>query len=59
MCNSGTTALHLALETLKEVDGWDENTEILVPAITFIATSNAYLHASLKVVFVDVDPTNI
>ena len=37
MCNSGTSALHLALETLKEVDGWDENTEVLVPAITFIA----------------------
>lgn len=39
MCNSGTTALHLALETLKEADGWDSSTEVLVPAITFIATS--------------------
>lgn len=56
MCNSGTSALHLALEVLKEVDGWDENTEVLVPAITFIATSNACLHAGLKVVFVDVEP---
>lgn len=56
MCNSGTTALHLALETLKETDGWNEDTEVLVPAITFIATSNACLHAGLKVVFVDVDP---
>ena len=55
MCNSGTSALHLALETLKEVDGWDENTEVLVPAITFIATSNACLHAGLKVTFVDVE----
>ena len=57
MCNSGTSALHLALEALKEVDGWDEHTEILVPAITFIATSNAVIHAGMKVVFVDVDPT--
>jgi len=56
MCNSGTSALHLALEALKETDGWDANTEILVPAITFIATSNAVLHAGMKVVFVDVDP---
>ncbi len=56
MCNSGTTALHLALETLKEVDGWDENTEVLVPAITFIATPNSVLHAGMKVVFVDVEP---
>ncbi len=55
MCNSGTTALHLALETLKETEGWDKNKEILVPSITFIATSNACLHAGLKVVFVDVD----
>lgn len=55
MCNSGTSALHLALETLKELDGWDEKTEVLVPAITFIATSNACIHAGLKVVFVDVD----
>ncbi len=56
MCNSGTSALHLALETLKELDGWDENTEVIVPAVTFIATSNACLHTGLKVVFVDVDP---
>lgn len=55
MCNSGTTALHLALETLKETEGWNSDTEVLVPAITFIATSNACLHAGLKVVFVDVN----
>lgn len=41
-------------------------TEILCPAITFIATSNACLHVGLKVIFVDVefdtynmDPTEI
>lgn len=56
MCNSGTSALHLALETLKETEQWDENTEVLCPAITFIATSNAVLHAGMKVVFVDVEP---
>lgn len=56
MCNSGTGALHLALEALREVDGWSDETEILVPAITFIATSNAVLHAGMKPVFVDVDP---
>ncbi len=55
MCNSGTSALHLALEALKETDGWDSDTEVLVPAITFIATSNAVLHAGMKPVFVDVD----
>ena len=55
MCNSGTSALHLALEALKETDGWDADTEVLVPAITFIATSNAVMHAGMKPVFVDVD----
>lgn len=55
MCNSGTTALQLALETFKEMYQWDENTEVLCPAITFIATSNACLHTGLKVKFVDVD----
>lgn len=57
MCNSGTGALHLALEALREVDGWTDETEVLVPAITFIATSNAVMHAGMKPVFVDVDPT--
>ena len=57
MCSSGTSALHLALEALREVDGWTDETEALVPAITFIATSNAVLHAGMKPVFVDVDPT--
>lgn len=56
MNNSGTNALHIAFEALKEVDDWDENTEVLVPAITFIATSNAVIHSGLKVLFVDVDP---
>lgn len=55
-CNSGTSALHVALEALKEKYGWKENSEVLVPAITFIATSNACMHAGLKPVFVDVDP---
>lgn len=56
MCNSGTSALELAFAALKETEGWDENTEVLCPAITFISTSNAVLHVGLKVKFVDVDP---
>lgn len=56
MCNSGTSALHLAMEALREVDGWNDETEILVPAITFIATSNAVMHAGMKPIFVDVHP---
>ena len=55
MCNSGTGALHLALLALKEKYGWNDGDEVLVPAITFIATSNAVIHAGLKPVFVEVD----
>ena len=57
-CNSGTSALHVGVEVLKEVYGCPkgENSEVLVPAITFIATSNAVMHAGLKPVFVDVEP---
>ena len=56
MCSSGTSALHLAMMALREMDNWADEMEILVPAITFIATSNAVLHAGMKPVFVDVDP---
>jgi perosamine synthetase len=55
-CNSGTSALHLAVQALKEKHGWKDGDEVLVPAVTFIATSNVVLHNRLKPVFVDVDP---
>lgn len=55
MCSSGTSALHLALLALKEKYHWDNDDEVLVPAITFIATSNAVLHAGMVPVFVDID----
>jgi len=54
-CNSGTSALQIALATLKEVHGYKDGDEVLVPAITFIATSNVVLQNNLTPVFVDVD----
>jgi perosamine synthetase len=42
-CNSGTSALHVALAALKESNGWQDGDEVLVPALTFIATSNIVL----------------
>ncbi len=53
--NSGTSALHVGLEAMKEKFGWKPQSKVLVPAITFIASSNACLHAGLGPVFVDVD----
>ena len=55
-CNSGTSALHIALAALKELHGWADGDEVLVPAVTFVATSNVVLHNRLTPVFVDVDP---
>jgi perosamine synthetase len=55
-CNSGTSALQIALATLKERYGYKDGDEVLVPATTFIATSNVVLQNNLTPVFVDVDP---
>lgn len=56
MCNSGTSALHIALAALKEIDGWQDGDEVLVPALTFVATANVVLHNGLTPIFVDVEP---
>ncbi|MEO8075580.1 MAG: DegT/DnrJ/EryC1/StrS family aminotransferase, partial [Acidobacteriota bacterium] len=56
MCNSGTSALQIALQAVKEVHGWDDGDEVLVPAVTFVATANVVLYNQLMPVFVDVEP---
>lgn len=56
MCNSGTSALRVAVAAAKETCGWKDGDEVLVPAVTFVATSNVLLQQNLKPVFVDVDP---
>jgi perosamine synthetase len=54
--NSGTSALQVALAALKEVYDYRDGDEVIVPATTFIATSNIVIQNGLKPVFVDVDP---
>jgi CDP-6-deoxy-D-xylo-4-hexulose-3-dehydrase len=54
--NSGTSALQVALAALKEVYNYQDGDEVLVPATTFIATSNIVIQNGLKPVFVDVEP---
>jgi perosamine synthetase len=49
---SGTAALHLALHEL----GIGAGDEVIVPALTFIASVNPILYVGAKPVFVDVDP---
>jgi len=55
LSNSGTSALQIALQTLKELHGWNDGDEVLVPAVTFVATANIVLHNNLTPVFVDVE----
>ncbi len=55
-CNSGTSALQVALAALKEVYRYKLGDEVLVPATTFIATSNIVLQNGLKPIFVDAHP---
>lgn len=56
MCNSGTSALQVALAALKEQRHYSDGDEVLVPAVTFIATSNIVLQNRMVPIFVDVDP---
>jgi len=50
--SNGTVALHLALVSL----GIGKNDEVVVPALTFIATANAVTYTGAKVVLVDSHP---
>ena len=51
--NSGTAALHIALAAV----GLAPGDEVIVPALSFIATAQAVLHEGATPVFADVDPT--
>ncbi len=55
MSNSGTDALRIAVAALKEKRGWKDGDEVIVPALTFIATSNVVIQNNLTPVFVDVE----
>jgi len=51
-CCNGTAALHLALKSL----GVGPGDEVIVPALTFIATANAVTYCAARPVFADSDP---
>jgi perosamine synthetase len=53
--NSATAALHLALN----VYDFPENSEVLVPNITFVSTAHSVLYNKLKPVFVDIDEATL
>src|SRR5262249_16652920 len=51
-CSSGTAALHLAALAL----GIGPDDAVVVPAITFLASANAFRFQGAHIVFADVDP---
>ena len=52
--NSGTSALHLALEAM----GVGMGDSVVIPSLTFAATANAVLYTGAKPVVIDVEPEN-
>lgn len=53
--SSGTAALKIALHALKDKYGWKDGDEVIIPAVTFVATMNVVIMNNLKPVLVDVD----
>ena len=56
LSNSGTSSLQVALQAMKELHGWEDGTEVIVPATTFVATVNIVLHNRMTPVLVDIEP---
>ena len=56
LSNSGTSSLQVSLQAMKELHGWEDGDEVIVPAVTFVATANVVLHNRLTPVLADVDP---
>ena len=52
--SSGTAALKIALHALKDKHGWKDGDEVIIPAVTFVATMNVVIMNNLKPVLVDV-----
>lgn len=56
LSNSGTSSLQVALQAMKELYGWADGDEVIIPATTFVATANIVYHCKMIPVLVDVDP---
>ncbi len=55
VCANGTAALHLVASALD----WKPGDVVIVPAITFLASSNCCLYVGAEPVFVDIDPDTL
>ncbi|MDB2515313.1 aminotransferase class I/II-fold pyridoxal phosphate-dependent enzyme [Candidatus Pelagibacter bacterium] len=54
VCNSGTSALYLALRSLNLT----KKDYVIIPSINFLASANVIKLIESKIIFCDVDPTN-
>lgn len=54
---NGLDALTLILMGMKQLEGWDSESEVIVPAMTFFATVLAVKRAGLRPVLCDIDTT--
>src|SRR3990167_283942 len=52
--SSGTNALKISLHALKDKYGWKDGSEVIIPAVTFVATMNVVVMNNLRPVLVDV-----
>lgn len=52
---SGTAALKISLHALKDRYNWKDGDEVIIPAVTFVATMNVVTMNHLKPVLVDVE----
>lgn len=57
--SSGTAALKIALHALKDKYGWKDGDEVIVPAVTFVATVNVVRMNNLIPVLVDVEKETV
>lgn len=55
-CNSGTSALQVALHALKIYYHWQDDDEVIMPAINFVSDPNIVYFNRLKAIFAEVDP---
>jgi perosamine synthetase len=55
LSNSGTSSLHVAVQAAKLINNWPDGAEILIPAVTFVATANVVYHNNLVPVPVDIE----
>ena len=57
--NSGSSANLILINALKELLGWQDNEEVLVPSVTWPTTVTPIIQCGLKPVFVDANLTDL